>query len=88
VDGRIEQLRAQVAEADRALLAAVNARLELVARLREEKAAQDVPFVDPEQERRVADALVAANNGPLSEAGVRELVESVLALTKRELDRR
>jgi chorismate mutase len=87
VDDRIEQLRTQIAEIDRMLLAGVNARLALVATLRNEKTARGVPFVDPEQERRVADALVLANEGPLSEEGVRELVESVLALTKRELGR-
>jgi chorismate mutase len=88
MDDRIEELRARIAEADRALLDALNDRLRLVAELRAEKIERGLAFVDPEQERRVAEALVAANGGPLSEAGVRELVEAVLALTKRELERR
>ena len=83
----IEQLRAQIAEVDRALLAGVNDRVTLVAALRAEKAAKGLPFLDPEQERRVIDALIQANSGPLSDEGVRELVDSVLALTKRELAR-
>jgi chorismate mutase len=85
---RIDELREQISECDRAVLEAVNRRLDLVARLRDVKAAAGIAFVDPEQERRVADALVAANGGTLSEAGVRELADAVLALTKRELERR
>jgi chorismate mutase len=84
---RIEQLRARVAEVDRSLLEGVNARLAIVTELRDEKSARGLDFLDPEQEQRVAERLVAANGGPLSEAGVRELVEAVLALTKRELER-
>jgi chorismate mutase len=87
MDDRIQQLRARIAEVDRALLDALNERLALVTELRGEKADRGLAFVDPEQERRVAEALVAANRGPLSEAGVRELAETVLALTKRELER-
>jgi chorismate mutase len=88
MDDRIEQLRARIAEIDRAVLDALNERVALVAELRAEKDARGLDFVDPEQERRVVEALVGANGGPLSEAGVRELVETVLALTKRELERR
>jgi chorismate mutase len=87
VEDRIELLRARVAEVDRSLVAGVNERLALVAELRDEKAARGVAFVDPDQERRVVEALVQANHGPLTDAGVRELAKSVLALTKRELDR-
>lgn len=76
-----------MAEVDRSLLASVNERLALVAALRDEKAARNVPFVDPDQECRVVDALLQANDGPLTDGGVRELAESLLALTKRELDR-
>jgi chorismate mutase len=87
MDDRIDELRARVAEIDRSVLEALNTRLALVAELRAEKTARGLAFVDPEQEQRVVETLVAANGGPLTEAGVRELVEAVLALTKRELDR-
>lgn len=83
---RVEELRARIAATDRGLVAGVNARLRLVAELAQVKAAAGAEFVDPEQERRLTDALVAANDGPLSEAGVRELVAAVLELAKRELD--
>jgi chorismate mutase len=87
VDERLAELRARIAECDREVLAAVNRRVELVAELQAVKEAAGLPFVDPEQERRLVDALAAANDGPLTEAGVRELADSVLALTKRELGR-
>ena len=83
----IDELRARIADRDRALLATLNERLELVAELRREKDRLGLPFLDPEQERRVVEALLAANAGPCTEEGVRELVDSVLALTKRELER-
>jgi chorismate mutase len=84
----IEELRARIAALDRALVETAGRRLELVGELAREKAARGVEFVDPEQERRLTEALVASNEGALSEEGVRELVEAILALTKRELGRR
>jgi 3-deoxy-7-phosphoheptulonate synthase/chorismate mutase len=87
-DPVVDELRARIAIADRRLLAAVNDRLALVDELRREKDARGIAFVDPDQEQRLTGALVAANRGPLSEEGVRELVSEVLELTKRELARR
>lgn len=84
----IEELRTRIAELDRALVDTAGRRLELVVELSREKAARGLDFVDPEQERRLTQSLVASNEGALSEAGVRELVEAILALTKRELARR
>jgi chorismate mutase len=84
----IEELRARIAELDRALVEIAGRRLELVGELAREKVARGIDFVDPEQERRLTKALVASNEGALSEEGVRELVEAILALTKRELARR
>ena len=84
----IQELRARIAELDRALVDTVGRRLEVVEELARVKTARGIDFVDPEQERRLAAALVAANEGALSDEGVRELVEAILALTKRELARR
>jgi chorismate mutase len=84
-DPILERLRAELAEQDRTILDAVNARLRLVAELKRYKDEAGMPFVDSEQERRVLDRLAAANAGPLSEKGVRELFTTILALTKREL---
>jgi chorismate mutase len=84
-DPVVEELREGITEQDLAVLAAVNRRLQLVGELREHKLAQGWGFVDQGREQRLLDALAAQNPGPLSEAGLRELFASLLALTKREL---
>jgi len=87
-DPILAELRKRVAEVDRAILAAVNERLELVARIREHKRAHGLPLLDPERERRLLDHLEAENAGPLSSEGLRELHAAILDLTKREAARR
>jgi chorismate mutase len=84
-DPTLERFRSELAKHDRAVLDAVNARLRLVAELKRYKEEAGLPFLDPEQERRLLDRLAAENPGPLSESGVRELFESILALVKREV---
>jgi chorismate mutase len=84
-DETVDAYRARIAAADRALVEAVNARIELVTELKAYKEARGISFVDPDRERELLRALQEANRGPLSEDGLRELVEHVLALTKREL---
>jgi chorismate mutase len=85
-DPNLERVRAELAKHDRAILDAVNARLRLVAELKRYKEEASLPFVDPQQERRLLDRLAAANTGPLSEEGLRELFTAILALTKREVE--
>jgi chorismate mutase len=87
VDPTIRRLRDEIAAADRAVLDAVNRRLDLVAELRRHKAEHGIEFVDSEQERRLLDRLVEANDGPLSNEAVRELFARLLELTKREVGR-
>jgi 3-deoxy-7-phosphoheptulonate synthase/chorismate mutase len=82
---RFEELRRQIAENDRAIVAGVNARLRLVAELWKLKDAQSSPRVDIDRERRLREALAASNGGPLSPEGLEWLVTELLALTKREL---
>jgi chorismate mutase len=84
-DPVVRELRDRITAADRALLAAVNERLELVRELRAHKLEQGWDFVDQRREERLLDALVRANPGPLSEAGLRDLFADVLALSKREV---
>jgi chorismate mutase/prephenate dehydratase len=86
-DPHVEELRGRIAARDLALLEAVNARLELVAELKAYKDANGIAFLDPDREARLVAELQRANRGPLSEEGVRHLIEEVLALTKRELSR-
>jgi len=85
-DQLVGELRERTTETDLALLAAVNRRIELVRELREHKLAQGWGFLDRDREERLLAALAAENPGPLSEAGLRELFTSLLALTKRELE--
>ena len=85
-DPFVGELRERITQADLAVLAAVNRRLELVRELREYKLAQGWDFVDRDREDHLLAALAAENPGPLSEAGLRELFTSLLALTKRELE--
>ncbi len=86
-DPIVRQLREEIAEIDRAIVAAVNARLELVARLKRHKDAQGIAFVDPERERQLVDDLASVNRGPLTSEGLRELYARLLDLTKRQVNR-
>jgi len=86
-DPLIRQLREQISDADRVLVETMNARLELVARLKAYKASRGLDFVDPEREEWMLQYLSRANRGPLSPEGLRELFTEVLDLTKREVSR-
>ena len=85
VDRTVKKLRDEIAAVDLAILADVNARIELVARIRRYKADAGLPFVDPDRERELIDALDLQNSGPLSDDGLRELYTYLLDLTKREV---
>lgn len=84
-DPTIRRLRDEIGDVDRAIVDAVNRRLELVSRLRRHKESLGLPFVDPERERRLLDELASKNRGPLSPEGLHELVRGLLDLTKREV---
>ncbi|HSB39444.1 MAG TPA: chorismate mutase [Gaiellaceae bacterium] len=86
-DPLIRQLREQISDNDRAIVEAINARLKLVARLKGYKESRGLEFVDPDREEWMLQYLNRANRGPLSEEGLRELFEEILALTKREVER-
>jgi 3-deoxy-7-phosphoheptulonate synthase / chorismate mutase len=84
---RIHRLRDEISDLDRAILAAINARLALVAELKRYKEQHGISFVDPDRERELLDELLAANSGPLSESGLREIFGELLELMKREVSR-
>ena len=86
VDPTVQRLRDEIAAVDRAILEDVNARIELVETIRRYKAEAGIPFVDRGREQELIEALAAANGGPLSADGVRELYTYLLDLTKRELE--
>ena len=85
IDQTVQQLRDEIAAVDRAILDDVNARIELVAKIRSHKADAGLPFVDRARERELIEALGAQNAGPLTTDGLRELYTYLLDLTKREV---
>jgi chorismate mutase len=84
-DAALGDLRDLLTVNDRALLELVNKRLDLVHQIQQRKAELGVAFVDPEREAWLLDHLRRANNGRLSDEGLREFLATVLDLTKREL---
>ena len=86
-DPIIKQLREQISDNDRAIVDAMNKRLQLVSRLKAYKDSRGIDFVDPEREEWMLQYLARANRGPLTEEGLRELFAEVLDLTKREVGR-
>lgn len=84
-DPLIDQLRDQIAAADRSLLSAFNTRLGLVERLKRHKESLGLGLVDRGREQSLLESHLDENPGPLSDEGLTELFELVLDLTKREL---
>jgi chorismate mutase len=83
-DPVIRDYREQIAGLDRQILAALNARIDLVRRLKAHKEVRGLGFHDPDQEARLLADLVRANPGPLSEAGLRAVFGLILAQVKHE----
>jgi len=86
-DPLIRQLREQLSDNDVAIVAAVNARLKLVAQLKRVKEERGIDFLDPAREEWMLQYLTRANRGPLSPEGLREIYTELLDLTKREVGR-
>ena len=84
-DPVLRQFREQISDTDRAIVDAINTRLELVARIKTYKESSGIDFLDPDRERSMLRELVDANSGPLSADGLRELFTEILDLTKREV---
>ena len=84
-DPVLNQFREQISDTDRAIVDAINTRLELVARIKAYKESRGIDFLDPDRERSMLRELVRANPGPLSNEGLRELFTTILELTKREV---
>jgi len=87
-DPLIRRLREQVSDNDRALIEAMNRRLQLVAQMWEYKRSRGLDVLDPEREEWMLRYLSRANRGPLTQQGLEELFRAVLELTKEELTRR
>jgi len=86
-DPLIEDIRRQISDIDRSIVDGINARLRLVAQLKSYKESRGIDFLDPEREERMLQDLTHANSGPLSEEGLKQLLQEILDLTKREVQR-
>ena len=86
-DPVIRQLREQLSDNDVRIVEAINARLKLVARLKQVKEERGIGFLDPAREEWMLQYLSRANRGPLSVDGLREIYTELLDLTKREVQR-
>ncbi len=86
-DPLIRQLREQISDNDVAIVAAINARLKLVARLKSVKEERGIDFLDPAREEWMLQYLTRANRGPLSAEGLHEIYTELLDLSKREVAR-
>jgi chorismate mutase len=84
-DPVIKQFREQISDTDRAIVEAMNRRLKLVAQVKAYKESRGLGFLDPEREEWMLQYLTRANRGPLSAEGLRELFETILDLSKREV---
>jgi chorismate mutase len=87
VDPVVDAARDEIAALDARLIAIINQRIRKVAELRRYKEENGIAFVDRAREAWLADYLKRVNSGPLSDAGVDELVAFVLGLVKREVAR-
>jgi chorismate mutase len=86
-DPVIRQFREQISDNDRAIVDAVNRRLNLVAQVKSYKESRGLGFLDPEREEWMLQYLSRANRGPLSTEGLQELFRMILDLSKREVAR-
>jgi chorismate mutase len=87
-DPLIRQLRERISDNDRAIVDAINRRLQLVQQLKQYKESRGVEFVDLAREEWMLQYLLRANRGPLSTEGLKEIFTELLDLTKREVGRR
>ena len=85
-DPLVRQLREQISDNDLALVQAVNKRIKLVAQMKSYKGSRGYDFLDPDREEWMLRYLMRASSGPLTEEGLRDLFEAVLALTKRQVE--
>jgi chorismate mutase len=86
-DQTLAGLRAQIEEADREILAGFLHRLDVARQVRRHKDEHGYAFVDAGREEELLERWIAAADGALPDEAVRELFETVLALSKREASR-
>ena len=85
VDPVISQYREQISDNDLKILEALNKRVKLVKRLTHYKKAQGITLYDAAQEEWIVTFLSRANQGPISNEGLRDIYALVLEVVKREV---
>jgi chorismate mutase len=83
-DPVVREIREQITQLDREILARVNHRLELVQQLHDHKLERGYPILDRGREEALLASLAEHNGGPLSTEGLRELFATLIALTTKE----
>jgi prephenate dehydrogenase len=81
----LRRLREEIGALDRAVLEALNRRLDLVHRVNAHKKAAGAPLIDAERESELVKELQAANAGPLSAGAVQSVFAAVLDVMKQEV---
>ena len=81
---RLEAMIRMLGDRQSQLQTAVNERLRLVEQLWAHKRDRGYDMEDPTREARMLHDLRSANEGPLSDDGVRSLLNAILDLTRRE----
>jgi 3-deoxy-7-phosphoheptulonate synthase/chorismate mutase len=84
-DQFVKDVRREISDVDTQLVALVNKRLKLVAKLKRYKEEHGIGFVDLAREEWMLQYLQRGNRGPLSADGLAELYHEILDLVKREV---
>jgi chorismate mutase len=74
----IDQVRERIDALDRELLRMFNERASLALEIGELKKERALPIYDPSREKRIFDAMSAANPGPLDNSAIVRLFERVI----------
>lgn len=88
VEPEVARLRSEVSKTERAILELVIQRVDLARQIWELKLGRQIALLDPAREVELLGELRIANDGRLSAAGLVDLHSALLALTRRELERR
>lgn len=79
----INDLRIEIDRLDRELLRIFNQRADLALKIGEIKKERQMAVYDPEREKRIFEAMTAANPGPLEDSAIVRLFERVIDESRR-----
>ena len=83
VKDRLLQLRNQIDRVDEELLNTLNRRAELVIEVGQIKQKENINVFDPRREAELMDRLSSLNKGPLENATLQELFQSLINILKK-----